>query len=491
MPILSLRATLIGPGTPPVWIGRAASERPSARAVRELLADPAQARRSPTLNASSAFLVRYAGTPLADRLRIEWLKSLAKREQWALFATNIQNARATTPSSTATRSSGNACAMATPSSTRRARTGPPGRINPESCQQLFAAMLKTQRLSTDDIWARFRLAHEAGNARLAARVVARTAVPGRPSRAARAGTCGAQRGAGAGERRIPPYLGDRPRARPLRAGSRRARRRRGRARSVAQGTGTAFPEADRRYGNLLVAHQAARQLNPAANAWYRDAEGARQNAGAARMARARGVARARSGLTLRAPSTRCRMTRRWIQLGATGRRVRSRQPARREDSTRLYAGLATEHHFYGLMAAEALGAAIMPVSEPLPPDRPGTRRIRRARRGAARGQANCARPAPGGIARMAVCRARARATRRLLLAAEFARRNGLYDRSINSADRTQRRHDFALRYQTPYQGEIVSAARDVQLDEALGVRRCAPGKPLRRRHRVLRRCGRA
>jgi soluble lytic murein transglycosylase len=42
----------------------------------------------------------------------------------------------------------------------------------------------------------------------------------------------------------------------------------------------------------------------------------------------------------------------------------------------------------------------------------------------------------------------------------------LYDRSINSADRTQRRHDFALRYQTPYQGEIANAARDAQLDEA-------------------------
>ena len=34
----------------------------------------------------AAFLARYAGTPLADRLRAEWLKSLGKREQWALFA---------------------------------------------------------------------------------------------------------------------------------------------------------------------------------------------------------------------------------------------------------------------------------------------------------------------------------------------------------------------------------------------------------------------
>jgi soluble lytic murein transglycosylase len=54
----------------------------------------------------------------------------------------------------------------------------------------------------------------------------------------------------------------------------------------------------------------------------------------------------------------------------------------------------------------------------------------------------------------------------LLLAAEVARREGLYDRSINSAERTQRRHDFSLRYPTPYRAEISAAARDNQIDEA-------------------------
>ena len=54
----------------------------------------------------------------------------------------------------------------------------------------------------------------------------------------------------------------------------------------------------------------------------------------------------------------------------------------------------------------------------------------------------------------------------LLLAAEVARRNGLYDRSINTAERTQRRHDFSLRYPTPYRTEISAAAREYQIDEA-------------------------
>src|SRR3954463_15073495 len=33
-----------------------------------------------------AYLERYRDTPLADRLRIEWLKALARRQQWSLFA---------------------------------------------------------------------------------------------------------------------------------------------------------------------------------------------------------------------------------------------------------------------------------------------------------------------------------------------------------------------------------------------------------------------
>ena len=34
----------------------------------------------------AAYLDRWAKTPLADRLRVDWLKSLGKRGQWATFA---------------------------------------------------------------------------------------------------------------------------------------------------------------------------------------------------------------------------------------------------------------------------------------------------------------------------------------------------------------------------------------------------------------------
>ena len=55
----------------------------------------------------------------------------------------------------------------------------------------------------------------------------------------------------------------------------------------------------------------------------------------------------------------------------------------------------------------------------------------------------------------------------LLLAAEYARREGLYDRAINTADRTSLRHDFGLRYLTPFRDQFAQAARDQGVDAAL------------------------
>src|SRR6185295_16534288 len=42
----------------------------------------------------------------------------------------------------------------------------------------------------------------------------------------------------------------------------------------------------------------------------------------------------------------------------------------------------------------------------------------------------------------------------LLLAAEYARRAGMYDRAIATAERTAARHDFSLRYLTPFRTQF-------------------------------------
>jgi soluble lytic murein transglycosylase len=55
---------------------------------------------------------------------------------------------------------------------------------------------------------------------------------------------------------------------------------------------------------------------------------------------------------------------------------------------------------------------------------------------------------------------------RLLAAAELARRHGVYDRAIHTADRTSRLHNFTLRYPMPYQEVFRGYAGAHGVDEA-------------------------
>lgn len=56
--------------------------------------------------------------------------------------------------------------------------------------------------------------------------------------------------------------------------------------------------------------------------------------------------------------------------------------------------------------------------------------------------------------------------RQLLAAAEYARRIELLDRAVNTADRTQAEHDFSLRFPMPYRDIMQRATDDVGLDMA-------------------------
>ena len=125
--------------------------------------------------------------------------------------------------------------------------------------------------------------------------------------------------------------------------------------------------------------------------------------------------------------------------------------------------MAVDVHFYGLLAAEALGrgpeqlAALK--SDPVQPSDEalsafGTRSdVQRVVKLAALDM----RPESQ---REWVNIVRGQNDDTLLLAAEYARRVGLYDRAINTAERTALRHDFGLRYMAPYRAEFGAAARD-------------------------------
>src|SRR6266446_5170611 len=118
-----------------------------------------------------SFLARREGGPLADRLRGEWLKSLAKRGQWTLFAAEYPK-----------RAGDDAELGCYAIQWQRIRDGDAvldlarplwfsGQEQPESCQALFWALLALGKLTSQDVWTRFRQAHEAGSFRLAVRLL--------------------------------------------------------------------------------------------------------------------------------------------------------------------------------------------------------------------------------------------------------------------------------------------------------------------------------
>ena len=55
--------------------------------------------------------------------------------------------------------------------------------------------------------------------------------------------------------------------------------------------------------------------------------------------------------------------------------------------------------------------------------------------------------------------------RQLIAASEIARRNEIWDRAINTADRTVAQHDFRLRYLAPYQQALTGQAKTQNVDE--------------------------
>lgn len=137
----------------------------------------------------------------------------------------------------------------------------------------------------------------------------------------------------------------------------------------------------------------------------------------------------------------------------------------REAAQPLFQKLAGQASFYGILANEALGTAhnlpakAAPVSE---------------------AELAAAQAHPGLVRGLALIRTGMRldgirewnwplahlSDRELLAAAELARREGVIDRAINTADRTRAEHDFSLRYPTPFHAQVEPRARDVGLDPA-------------------------
>ena len=409
-----------------------------------------------------SFLTRHAGTPLAEPLRTDWLKSLAMRGQWSTFGQDFGGA---TSDDVELRCHAIQFKRQTEGDAALTAAKPlwfTGRATPDACEPLFAALIAKGELSPDDRRARVRLASESGNTRLAQAIAA--ALPG-ADRIAERDFARVERDAAGALAKSEFDRTPSGRELALYALERAARKDIASARAAWVKYRASLPERERLRGNARLGFHAARQHVPDANVYFREA-GAAAVGEDEHAWRVRAALRAQSwrdvlaGIDAMPASQKEETTWRYwraranLALGAP------------DEARRGFESLAGEFNFYGLLAAEALGIALEPPSRPIAPAPEAL---------AALGARNDVRRA----LKLAELDMRIEAIREwapilrglddesLLTIAEFTRRAGLNDRAINTAERTAARHDFSLRYLMPYRGEFETAARENDVDIAL------------------------
>lgn len=135
------------------------------------------------------------------------------------------------------------------------------------------------------------------------------------------------------------------------------------------------------------------------------------------------------------------------------------------EANALFARVAGQPNFYGNLADEELGRQISPPPKAVAPTRdevvkaletPGLQRAMAFFRMEMRTEA----------VREWNFTLRGMSDRELLAAADLAKRNNIYDRAINTADKTQNEHDYSVRYLAPFGDQVRPAAKNQSLDDA-------------------------
>ena len=409
------------------------------------------------------FLRRESGSYLAERLRADWLKELGKRGDWQGFDQELPllvrdnlELRCYAWLSRLARSDDGAFAEA-----KMVWLEP--RELPEGCNALADQMLAAGKFSVDDVWRRVRVLWENGQISAARRALATLPI----------GETHDERllnQAATAPRKLlasPPAKLDRRAAREMvvLAAVRLGRSEPEAAVEILRGKlRERLPAEDMQYLWGRLAYEGARRLLPDAHQWYRLADEAALNDEQLAW-KTRAALRAADWLAVRGAIDRLSVAARqdpaWTYwygraLGSQGR----------DDGARAYfLRISGQPHFYGLLAAEELGA-MAGIPEPFHDPSEAEVTAAAAVPGLARALELYRLDLRTEATREWVFTIRAMDDAQLLAAAELARRAGIYDRAINTADRTQSAHNYKLRFLAPFKDVFNEHARVFGLEEA-------------------------
>ena len=413
------------------------------------------------------FLARHPGSYLADRLRSDWLKALGRRADWQTFDLELAplvvddlEVRCYTWASRLAKGEDTVFDQA------KTMWLEPREL-PEGCNALAEVFLGDGRLRVKDVWQRVRVLFEANQLSAAQRTLEYLPEDEAPDarQLSQAATAPEKFLAGG------PALEKRPqREIALLALMRIARNEPRAAAEFLRTLGERMPEADRAFAWSRVGYEAARRHMPDAVQWFRRAE--KVEMGDEVLAwKARAALRAGDWQMVREAIDPMSLTARqdpaWTYW--YGRALAAQDNA--EGARAYYLRISDQPHFYGLLATEDLGQPFV-----IPPVQAVTEEEvtkARAHGGLVRALALYALGLRTEATREWVFSIRSMDDRQLLAAAEVARRAEIYDRAINTADRTSSLHSFPMRFLAPFRDVFRQYAKAYDLEEAwvLGITR--------------------
>lgn len=404
-----------------------------------------------------AYLSRYDGSAIADRLRNDWLLELGKRRDWATF--DVQYPLFRLNDDTQLKCYALMSKMAkgddVAAEARLLLTVP--KNYGEGCTALIGMLVENRQFDDDDLWAQIRLAADTGNADFVRRLqpfagidddALGKAMDKPMSVVAR----------GPGFRRVKHEIFIVALGRVARSDPDRA------AEALESKDGKRLSRKQQELAWAQIAMPTARKLLPEADDYWHRAGDAPLSLEAHEW-KVRTALRAgdwklvKQGIEQMPPSLRNDAT--WVYWMARA----LREEGKREQADALLQSIAGQHSFYGQLAAEDLGRRIT-----IPP------------RAAPVTEAEVAPMADNAGFRRAFkffdlglrfegyrewnWELRSMNERQHLAAAEFARRNSVLDRMVNTSDRTKIEVDFDQRFPTPYRDVMQEATRKLGLEMA-------------------------
>lgn len=416
------------------------------------------------------FLARNDRTVVGDELRKEWLRQLAKRERWDVFRQDYRLPTADDPDPEVVCYSllgrwreGDDAAFAQFQAYWNAAKELPG-----ACVPLAESLMLSGRLTTRQVWERIRLLEERGMVKPAKKLLAwlprdQALDTARFSRILDAPLKYLEK---------PSVDVGTPFGRELAivALSRLARNEPDAAQAFWESELLGrFPAEDHAYVWAMLATHGARNHLPEALDWFVKAGDLRlsddQLAWRTRIAlREANWFEVKRSIERMSPSARNEPA--WVYwLGRAQAAL-----GKAEEAQALYERLADEYHFYGRLAAEELGHAFEIPPQVAPPTPEEIERV----------AAVPALQRALALYRMGfrtegtqewIYGVRSMDDRTLLAAAELARRHQMWDRAINTADKTVADHDFTARYVVPFREVFAHHALRWKLEEpwVLGV----------------------